>query len=205
MARREFSIEQAIAFGWMKVKSNLRFFIPLGVIVFVAESLPRWTGTNRTSPAFISFLAAVFYWLLRTLIDMGVIKIALKFVDGKKAAFSDLLSESDLLWDFILGSIVYSLIVLAGLILFIIPGIIWAIKYSYFSYLIIDKRMSPMDSIKRSGEITRGRKWHLCLFGLSLFVINILGALCLLVGLFITLPVSYLAWAHVYRQISSKS
>src|SRR5579884_2174274 len=196
MATKEFSIEEAIAFGWMKVKSNLSFFLPLGVIVFIAQSLPRLTGNNQQTPTVIGFIAAIFYWLLRTLIDMGIIKIALKFVDDKKAAYEDLLSQTDLLWDFIVGSVIYTLIVIAGLILLIVPGIIWAIKYSYFSYLIVDKRAKPMDAIKRSGQITQGHKWQLFLFGLVLFLINILGALCLVVGLFITLPVSYLAWAY---------
>jgi uncharacterized membrane protein len=205
MNKKQFSIEEAVSDSWIKVKQNLRFFVPLGIIVFIVESLPRLTGTSRADSVILSVSAAIFYWLLRTLVEMGVIKIALKVEDGKKAAYGDLLSESDLLWNFLIGSAIYTVIVLAGIILFIVPGIIWATKYSYFSYLIIDKGMKPWDAIKKSGEITEGQKWHLFLLGLALAGINILGTLALVVGLFITLPVTTLAWTRVYRQLSSKN
>ena len=83
----------------------------------------------------------------------------------------------------------------------IVPGIIWGIQYMFFSYFIIDEDLGPMEALKRSAAITEGAKWDLFLFGLLLAGINLLGALCLLVGLIATIPATMLAFAFAYRRL----
>ena len=104
-------------------------------------------------------------------------------------------------FDYLIGSILYGLIVVVGLILLIIPGIIWAIKFQFFDYLIVDKGLGPIDALEKSSDITRGVKWDLFAFGILLAIINILGFLCLVVGLFVTIPVTLVAMAFVYREL----
>lgn len=58
-----------------------------------------------------------------------------------------------------------------------------------------------MEAIKKSGEITMGSKGKLFWFGLLLGLINIAGAICLLIGLFITIPVTMVAMVYVYRKL----
>ena len=83
----------------------------------------------------------------------------------------------------------------------IVPGVIWAIKYQFFAYLIVDKKMGPWEAIQKSGEMTAGNKGNLFLLGLILALINIAGAICLLVGLFATIPTTMLAIVYVYRKL----
>jgi uncharacterized membrane protein len=45
-----------------------------------------------------------------------------------------------------MGAIVVMLIVLGGTILFIVPGIVWWITYSFYSYFIVEKKVSAMES-----------------------------------------------------------
>jgi len=131
----------------------------------------------------------------------GVNQIALRFCDGEKGEFADLFSCFPLFFKYLFGSILYRLIVLGGIILLIIPGIIWAIKFQFFSYFIVDKGLGPIESLKRSSAITRGAKWDLFLFGLLLGLINLLGAICLFIGLFATVPTAMVAMAFVYRKL----
>jgi uncharacterized membrane protein len=49
--------------------------------------------------------------------------------------------------------------------------------------------------------MTRGNTWNLFFFGILIGLINILGLLCLVVGLFITVPLSMLASAFIYRKL----
>jgi len=53
------------------------------------------------------------------------------------------------------------LIILGGCILFIIPGIIWSLKYGLSLFAVMDKQMSPRESIRFSGKITKGHKGKL--------------------------------------------
>ena len=58
--------------------------------------------------------------------------------------------------------------------------------------------------MNESSRITRGHKWPLFGFVLMLVLINLLGALALIVGLLVSVPVSTLAFAHAYRVLGGK-
>ena len=202
----KFTLEEAISFGWKITKKNIAFFIGLLVIVFIINFIPglisEYLNENLVGLIILINLAA---WVLQVIIGMGLIKIGLNFVDGKKSEIGDLFSCVNLFIKYFLGSLLYGLIVLGGLILLIVPGVIWAIKYQFFSYYIVDKGMGPLDAIKNSGKITDGAKGTLFIFGLVLGLINLLGALALLVGLFVTIPIAMVAMAYVFRKLEAQT
>lgn len=148
-------------------------------------------------------IANLLNWLLNMIIAVGLLNISLNLVNNNTADYKDLVNKTNLLGKYILGSILYGFIVLAGFILLIIPGIVWLIKYQYLGLLIIDKNMSPKQALKRSGEITKGKKLKLLWLFILLFLFNALGALPFFVGLLITIPVSSLVVVYVYRQLNS--
>ena len=176
----------------------MAFLIVVGLISYgpniIAELL-------KEDAPILSIIITIASRVLELIIGMGWIKIALKFCDNEKGKFADLFSCYPLFFKYLFGSILYGLIVLVGIILLIIPGIIWGIKFQFFSYFIIDKGCGPIEALKRSSVITRGAKWNLFLFGLLLVVINLLGAFCLLIGLFATIPTTMVASAFVYRKL----
>ena len=200
---RKFSMGDAIRFGWNTMKDNIGFFIALLIVAFLIKSLPQGIGKLFLNDApLIAFLFFLTSWVVGFVVNMGLIKISLKFCDGFKGKLDDLLSSFDLLINYIAGSILYVLIVIAGLIFFIIPGIILAIKFFFYSYYIIDKRMGPVEALKASSKATMGFKMDLLLFGMLIGLINFAGLLCLFVGLFATIPTSMVAYAYVYRVLS---
>jgi uncharacterized membrane protein len=77
------------------------------------------------------------------------------------------------------------------------------IRVSYFAYFILDRALGGWASVKASWEATRGQIWHLVALVLVFALFNILGACALLVGLFITLPITLVASAYVYRKLES--
>ena len=64
--------------------------------------------------------------------------------------------------------------------------------------------MGPIEAIKTSGAITKGSKWDLLLFVLFVFVINLVGAVFLGVGLFITVPITSVATAFIYQKLANQ-
>lgn len=203
MTPQKFSKSEAIRFGWNTMKNNLWFFIELlvgvGVISFVCNFITKKLTVG--SGPLLSFILSIPYWLISIIIEMGLIKIALKFCDKEKGNFSDLFSCSYLVFKYLLSSLLYSLIVFGGLILLIIPGIIWAIKFQFFGYFIVDKGAGPIEALRKSSAITRGVKLDLFFFGLLLTLINLLGTICLFVGLFASIPTTMVANAFVYRKL----
>ena len=169
-----------------------------GLVQYVPDSIA--TIIEADAPV-LSSIIRIFSYVLSMIVMMGLIKIFLGFCDGEKGEFSDLFSCYPLFFKYMVGSIIYGVIVSLGLILLIIPGIVWAIKFQFFDYLIIDRGLGPIDALEKSSEITRGVKLDLLTFGILIGIINLLGLLCLVVGLFFTIPMTRVATAFVYRKL----
>lgn len=209
MTMKSFSKKEALQFGWNVTKSNLGFFIGF-LIVFVALIVvPAIISTiametNETN-VFLGTIFYVAYYVLIFTVSMGLIKTALRFCDNEKGNFKDLFSQYPLFFKYLAGYILYFLIVWVGTILFIVPGIIWGIRFWFFDYLIIDKKIGPIEALKKSSAITKGQKWNLFVFFLMVTGVNLLGAIALLIGLFVTVPTTMVATAFVYRKLLSQS
>jgi uncharacterized membrane protein len=203
MSPRFFSKSEAILFGWNTLKKNFGFFLGMLAIVVAVNVLGGlvMSSFSEEAPKALVIALSVISWILDLLIGIGVIKIALKFCDQEQATYRDLFSAYRLLLNYLVGSIVYGIMVAIGFVFLIVPGIYLAVKYQFYAYLIIDKGMGPIDAIKRSGVLTEGVKRNLVLFWLALVGINILGMIALGVGLIATIPVSWLANAYVYRRL----
>ncbi len=206
MATQSFSKKEAISYGWKTTKANFKFFVLLMLSLFALNILPGMIRQSITPDknSLIAFLISIASWILQLLVGLGLIKIALEVQDHKKTHYSDLFSQSHMIINYFLASFLYGLIVVAGLILLIVPGIIWGIKFQYFSYFIVDKEMGPIEALKASSKITKGSIWNIFLLRILLCLINIGGALLLGIGLLATVPIAMMAEVHVFRKLSTK-
>lgn len=202
MTEQKFSKGEAIRFGWDTMKSHFWLFVGFLIVAFLLQIVPGMIAEFvREQVPLLSFLINVASWVVSLVIQMGIIRFALRFCDNETGKFSDLFSCFPLFFKYLFAAILNGLILLGGTILLIIPGIIWAIQFQFFSYLIVDKGLGPIQALKKSSALTKGSKWNLFMFGGLLFLINVLGALCLLIGLFATVPLALVAAAFVYRKL----
>lgn len=202
----KFSKSEAIKFGWKLTNSNLSFFAVVLAIVLLINLISFLVSKLSEQSQLTNSLVGVFFWIIETIVSMGLIKIALEFVKNQKPKISDLYtyySEVRLFVNYIIGSFLSGIIIFIGFLLLVVPGIILAIKLQFVSYLIIDKNLGPIEAIKKSWEITENQVWNLFLFGLLLGLINLAGVLALIIGLFWTIPTTSLATAFVYKKLAS--
>jgi uncharacterized membrane protein len=206
VSKATFSKKEAIKFGFGLTKKNILFFIGIFIIVALfsglSTSLKNLVNAQREPLLYGILYVALF--IINMVIGIGLIKIALDFVDGKKAKFTELFYYKPIV-NYFVASLIQGLISLVGFILLIIPGIIFSTRLQYVSYLIVDKKLKPVDAVKKSWSITHGNTWNLFFFGILLGLINLLGLICLVVGLFVTVPLSMLAVAFVYRKLLLQS
>lgn len=78
-----------------------------------------------------------------------------------------------------------------------------ALRYSMARLAVLDGA-GITESLNKSTALTRGVKWQLVLFALALVALNIVGAIALLVGLLVTVPISLLAYTHVYLKLEER-
>lgn len=203
---KKFSIGKEISYGWETAKAHLPFFVVIILITGIVNFAPNILVQNMQKDVpVLSGLLSLVLWVVSMLVSLGLIKITLKIIDNKKTEIVDLFNGYPQLLNFVVASIIYSIIVVVGLILLIVPGIIFSIKYHFYSYLIVDRNMGPLEALKKSGDITKGSKWQLFLLGLACGLVNLVGLLALGIGLLITVPLTMLAYAHVYRKLLGTS
>lgn len=204
---QSFSIQEAIKYGWEVMKKRFWFFAGMFVILYALMYGLPFLGQylisvflNENSFAIFTFgLAAN---VLGVIIGIGVIKISLNVYEDKPVDYAMLFNQWSFFWKYLGGMILYSLIIAGGLILLIVPGIIWAIKYQFVPYLVLEG-YSPLDALSRSGAITKGVKWHLFLLGLLTGLISLLGLILLVVGLFAAQPIILMAMVFVYKKLQN--
>jgi uncharacterized membrane protein len=71
----------------------------------------------------------------------------------------------------------------------------------FVKFIVVDRKMGPIEALKESVRMTKGHRMTLFLLVLLIAVINIIGAILLLVPLLVTIPVSTLAMVYAYRKI----
>ncbi len=94
------------------------------------------------------------------------------------------------------------IVVILTTLVLLLPGIYVSVRFKFYPYVLLEnEHLNIVDVIKHTEKLTRGHFWQLFIFFIMLAVLNILGALAFMVGLFLTIPVSVLAVAHVYRKL----
>ncbi len=205
MNTRSFSRQEALQFGWEAAKRSLGFFVILLIIIMAVSGTFSALTKMRGTLALIALVAAVANFVIQQLFGIGLTRIALKFCDREKPEVADLFSGGSLFFNYFFTTILYGLIVAAGMILLIVPGVIWAIRFGMAPYLVVDKGLGPMEALRKSSELTSGVKWDLFVFGLVLVGINLLGLLALGIGLLWTIPTALVAAAFVYRALLAQT
>ena len=156
-----------------------------------------------TAPAMGSaaFINSLILMLPALILGAGMIRYALAVVDGKPCAFADIFKAYDVIVPFFLVSAGYNAAVFLGTLLLIVPGVILSVRLLFATYVVIDGKAGVVDAFKMSFEKTKGLFWDISLLFVALIGVNIVGVLALGVGLLVTLPVTIIAMAKVYRGI----
>ncbi len=194
-----FIISETIKKGWNEAKSNLSLYIPVLLIFLVVIILFSFILKR------LGVIGQIIMIIIESWLSIGIIIIALKRARDEEASISDLFKGHPYLLNYILSSLIYAIIVIVGIVLLIIPGAIWSLKYMFYPYLIIDKNLSATDALKESGNITKGYKWDLLAFTLVTNIIILLGILALGIGFFVAYPTVLIAEAILYLKLAENS
>jgi uncharacterized membrane protein len=194
-----FSIGESLHFGWSKTKVHSRLLFQVVITLFAIEVASAIVG-RVLAHTLVGFVAQVALFIVMFYVGVGLIVIALKIARGEPAAYGDLLPSTSLVLRYFLAGLLVGMLIALGLVLLIIPGVYLLVRYSMVRFAIIDGA-SVTDSLRTSAELTQGARWHLLGFLLVVIALNIAGAILLLVPLLVTVPVTMIAYAHVYQQL----
>jgi hypothetical protein len=194
--------------GWRVLKNN---FLILLLAIIVAGIIDAPMGINQMdwddSDSFqiglsaFKFLGFIYYFLVITPFNYGVDWMFLKASRKTEPQFEEILDGFKKYLFVILSHLLVIGIVGVGFLFLIIPGIYLACKLIFVPFLIMDKKVDPIQAVKLSFYLSKGYFWTI--FGmaiLSLFVL-ILGFICLFVGVFVSLVWIHSAFAVLYKAV----
>jgi len=197
-----FSIGESIRFGWEKVRTHSGIIFKVILTLFVVQ-IAQSVITAVPLPPLERMMALVVLGVFNIVIGTGAVVISLKLARSKPAHYADIVPPLELVVRYFFASLLAGIVIVLGLIALVIPGIYFLLRYSMVRFAIVDGK-GIVESLRESGRITDGVKWKLLLFYLALIGLNLLGLLVLFVGLLVTIPVSMIAYAHVYQKLHAR-
>ena len=170
-----------IGAGWQMVKQDIGIFV-LVAMVFVV--------LNSAVPL-----------LIQGSLTAGFHIFCMKKLLGRPAEFADLFKGFNFFVPTLVASLVISLFTFAGTLLCIIPGLVVAAMYKFTYLFIVDKRMDFWQAMQASHAVAKNDYFGFTMFLLAMVGVNILGVLCCIVGVFVTIPITFAAITVAYQEI----
>jgi hypothetical protein len=165
---------------------------------FDFDSAPA--GGERSSPiTAVSIFTNIISQVFSIFLSLGVTRIGLNLVDNKPASVGMIFGGGQYLLRGIGAGILYGLMVAAGLILFIVPGIYLALRFGQYQNAIVDRDMGVFESFAYSSSITTNNRLNLFILAILSVLIVIAGMIALFVGLIFAYPIVWLAAIVAYR------
>ena len=135
-------------------------------------------------------------------ISYGAIWVFLKAVRGERIEIRDIFVVFQKnYWNAVIANIVVGVIVGLGIVMLIVPGIIFACRLAFVPFLVVDREMDVMDALRVSWDMTRGYGWQIFFMGFLAFFVFIGGIICLGVGIFISIMWISAAFAAIYHAV----
>lgn len=210
--KKSISVGETLKLSWDSFKENVWVLILFVLMTLAVEVLFGMfscsrevleNGVEKASLGWGCTFVNFFHYIVNVLILLGFATVAVIAAKGQKIQFQDFFSKFNLFFHYLVASVLYSVILAVGLVLLIVPGIYWGIKYALFPFMVVENKAFGWTALKLSAQATYGAKWDL--FGLYVAILLILfaGLLTFGLGLFIAIPLTWIAQAYAWKKLTS--
>jgi len=210
--------------GWEVMMNNfLRLFLLVIILIIVAAPLKtvqfklnpsdfnfgHWDmedmfriGSFGILAAFYGLIGLLYTFLIAPVFRYGGKLMFVQSVRQEKPEFETLIKgfrENYL--SIILANLLVTALVVLGIFALIIPGIIIGCRLAFTAYLVMDKKLDPIEAVETSWRMTRGHGWTIFLMGFSSFFIFIFGLIMILVGVLPAMMWISTSFATLYQSV----
>jgi uncharacterized membrane protein len=198
------NIGDAVNYGWNAYWKNVGPMVVIALVIFGINIVFSAIGSASGSVALQVVLNLV-GWLVGLFLALGWFRVALEVTQGRRPEVGDVF-KAEGYGPYIVASIVFGIGFFIGIVLCVIPGIIFAVVFGFYGFVAAEQGNAavPMETLKRAAEITRGHRWQLFGLAIVLALINLVGLLACGVGLLFTSGITIIAWAYTYRRLSGQ-
>jgi uncharacterized membrane protein len=197
----------SFGYGWQQLWKYFLHLFLVAVIVGVAN-IPAWgpfsgeQGLSSAGFVVLNMLATVYWLLVAPVVNYGGDWMYLRFIRDERANVAEMFQGFKKGYlNIVLANLLVVAIVGIGVILLLVPGIIFWCRLSFVPYLVMDKGLDPVAAIEKSWFMTRGHGWRI--FGMYLLSILLFfcGLLLFAVGGLFALIWAGAAFAALYHAV----
>lgn len=183
--------------AWKLTKENIGFLIGYEVVIFVI-SLIMGLGKHTLIWAPWHILGQIIVLIAY----IGLYKSCLMISRGVKPAYDQLYLNWRLIVSWLLATLMVAVMFIIGLALLVIPALYVLARFGLYYNFIVDKGVWPVEAIMLSSKATEGARWDIAALFLCSMLLNFIGLLCLGVGIFVTWPMTVIAFAIAYNRLT---
>jgi hypothetical protein len=169
MPDRAFSTEDVLRTGWNRTMANLRPLLGLGAVSAVLVLLQSALREPGGGPPGLRGLFSLAINVVQVGLSMVWIRTALRLREGRPP---DLAQWRDVLprfFSYLLASVLVGLVVAVGLVLLVVPGVIWGLTFGLAGFAVMDQGLDPLEAMRESRRLTDGVKGQVLVFALARF------------------------------------
>lgn len=200
----------AIGYGWKKFTENVASFVVLMIAVVVAGAVVgvlRFILTPDDGGFFAwiigAFLGAVAY-VITSIIQAGVLRAGLSATKGGEVSPTQL-TQTENIVPYILTQILIGFGVFVGIILCVIPALIWLVFTAYAPIIALDQGLDPIESIKKSLNWVKDNFGSVFLILIVAYIVGFVGYCLCGVGILATIPIAMVAIIYSYRALNNET
>jgi hypothetical protein len=177
-AASEFTFRTCIRTAWLVVRDH---WFPLVSAAFLRELLATlaaglvfavfvdWKGWNL-------ILVLVVRCLAWSALQCGYLKFCLNVCENNKVCWNDLFSGLNSSLKMAIATACLWCAVVVGLVLLVVPGLFFAVRFSLYGFSLVDQNLSALRSLLMSHRMLKGFSWSAARFLLIYCVgVGILG------------------------------
>lgn len=151
---------------------------------------------------FLGFMALLYVLLVAPVFEFGSDMMFVQAVRKQKPDFELFIRG---FWQnylsIVLASLLVTALVVIGLFALIIPGIIVACRLVFVSYIVMDKKLDPIEAVELSWRMTKGHGWTIFFMGFVSFFIIIFGLVLFIVGIIPAIMWVCSSFATLYQSV----
>jgi len=196
----------AYSFGWHRLKKS---FLDLFLIIIIIAAvyvplgmIESFDGHETPGGALLNIFSFAYLVLLLLPLDCGAAWVFLKAVRGEKIDVQHMFSVFENYLNVVLVGLLAGAIIGLGMAFLLVPGIIFACRLAFVRYLVMDRKMEPVEAVKESWRLTKGHANQIFLTGVLAFFVFLAGLLCFGVGVIVSWMWVRLAFASMYYAVS---
>ncbi|CAN1211820.1 Integral membrane protein [Tumidithrix helvetica PCC 7403] len=179
-------VEKYFRKGWEVMQPNIIQMVGFFLIIAIVSSIPG-VGVVAAGPLVAGF----------TFVVLAILR-------GKSFVFNDFFKgfTNKYFLQLFLVYLVSSLLIAIGMLFLLIPGIYLAVSYIFAIQFAVDWDLEFWPALETSRTFVAKQLVQVFILSLALVALNFVGALCLGIGMLVTVPLSFCIIVSAYDDLA---